>query len=47
MKDLVGIDHLTKFDAFMLNRDQAMDLQTWFKIHTNVSNFLTTSPKNI
>ena len=47
MKDHVKIDHLTKCDAFRVNRDQVMDLETWFKIHTNVSNFETTSPKTI
>ena len=26
MKDHFDMDHLTKFDAFMLNKDQAMDL---------------------
>ena len=41
------MDTLTKFYAFMLNRDQAMDLKTWLKIHTNVSNFLTASPQII
>ena len=38
MKDNVEIGHLTKFDSFRLNRDQVMDLETWFKIHTNFSN---------
>lgn len=47
MKDHVGIGRLTKFDAFRVNRDQVMDLETWFKIHTNVSNFETASPKTI
>ena len=47
MKDHVKIDHLTKYDAFRANRDQVMDLETWLKIHTNVSNFETASPKNI
>ena len=28
-------------------RDQVMDFETWFKIHTNVSNFETASPKTI
>ena len=32
------IGHLTKYDAFRVNRDQVMDHETWFKIHTNVSN---------
>ena len=47
MKDHVEIDHLTKYDAIMANRDQVMDLETWLKIHTNVSNFETASPKTI
>ena len=45
MKDHVERSHLTKFDAFRVNRDQVIDLETWFKIHTNVSNFETASPK--
>ena len=32
MKDHVEISHLTKFHAFRVNRDQVMDLETWFKI---------------
>ena len=44
MKDHVKIDHLTKYDAFRVNRDQVMDLETW---HTNVSNFETASPKTL
>ena len=47
MKDHVDIDHLTKYDAFRVNRDQVMDLETWLKIHTNVSNFETESSKTI
>ena len=47
MKDHVEIDHLTKYDDFRENRDQVMDLETWLKIHTNVSNFETASPKTI
>ena len=39
MKDHVEIGHLTKYDAFRVNRDRVMDLEIWFKIHTNVSNF--------
>ena len=38
MKDRVESSHLTKFDAFRVNRDRVIDLETWFKIHTNVSN---------
>lgn len=37
MKDHVEIGRLTNFDAFSVNRDQVIDLDTWFKIHTNVS----------
>ena len=47
MKDHVEIGHLTKYDAFRMNRDQVMDLEIWFKIHTNVFNFETASPKII
>ena len=46
MKDHVKTDHLTKYDAFRVNRDQVKDLETWLKsIH--VSNFETASPKTI
>ena len=47
MKDHVEIGHLTKYDTFRMNRDQVMDLEIWFKIHTNVFNFETPSPKII
>ena len=47
MKDHVEIGHLTKYDAFRMNRDQVMDLEIWFKIHTNVFNVETASPKII
>ena len=47
MKDDVDIGHLTKFNVFRVNIDQVMDLEIWFKIHTNVSNFETASPKTI
>ena len=47
MKDHVEIGHLAKYDAFRVNRDQVMDLEIWFKIQTNVSNFETASPKTI
>ena len=36
---------LTKYDAIRMNRDQAMNLEIWFNIHTKVSNFETASPK--
>jgi len=39
MKDNIEIGPLTRFDSFSLNRDKVMDLETWFKIHTNISNF--------
>ena len=45
MKDHVEIGHLTKYDALRMNRDQVMDLEIWFQIHTNVFNFETASPK--
>ena len=44
MKDQVEMDHLIKSDAFTLNSGRAMDLAS--KSITNVSNFLTASPKN-
>ena len=47
MKGHVEVGHLTKYDAFRANRDQAINLETWFKIHTNVSNFEAVSPKII
>ena len=47
MKDHVEACHLIKFDAFRVNRDQVMDLEIWLKIHTNVYNFETASPKII
>ena len=45
MKDDVEIGHLTKYDAFRVNRDQVMNLEVRFKIHTNVSN-LRQRPQN-
>ena len=47
MKDHVEVGHLTKYDALRMNRDQVMDLEIWFKIHTTVFNFETVSPKII
>ena len=38
---------LTKFGVVSLNNNQVMDLETWFQIHTNVSNFEMASPKTI
>ena len=31
MNDHVKSCHLTKFDAFDVNRDEVIDLETWFK----------------
>ena len=45
MKDHVEIGHLTKYDAFRVNRDRVMNLEIWSKIRTNVSNFQTATPK--
>ena len=47
MKDHVEIGYFTKYDAFRVNRDQVMDLEIRFKIHTNISNFEKASPKTI
>ena len=47
MKDHVEIGNVTKYDAFRMNGDQAMNPEIWFKIHTNVSDFETASPKTI
>ena len=47
MKDHVEIGHLTKYDAFRVNRGQVMDLERLVEIHTNVSNFETASPQII
>ena len=46
MKDRVEIGHLTKYDAFRMNRDQVMDLEIWFKIHTNVLILRQRPPKS-
>ena len=32
MKDHVEIGHLTKYDAFRVNRDQVIDFEKWLKI---------------
>ena len=45
MKDHVEIDHLTKYDAFRMNRDQVMDLEIWFK-SIQKSLILTQHPQN-
>ena len=47
MKDHVKIGHFTKYVALWVNRDQVMNLEIRFKIHTNVSNFDKASPKTI
>ena len=38
MKDHVEVGHLTKYDAFRMNRDQAMNLEIWFKIRIACEN---------
>ena len=47
MKDHVEIAHFAEYDAFRVNREQVMDLEIRFKIHTKVSNFEKASPKTI
>ena len=47
LKVHVEIGHLTEYVALRVNRDQVMDLEIWFKIHTNVSNCETASPKTL
>ena len=37
MKDHVEIGHLTKYDAFRVNRDQAMNLEVIIVSHTRDS----------
>ena len=45
MKDNFKISYLTKFGTVYFNNNQVIDLETWFQIHTNVSNFKTASPQ--
>ena len=45
MKDHFEIGHLTTYDAFRVNRDQAMNLEIWFKMHTIISNVEQRPPK--
>ena len=45
MKDHVKIGHLTKYDAFRLNRDEVMNFEIWFKIHTTSLIFRQRPPK--
>ena len=44
MKDHVQGCHLTKFDAFGVNRNEFIDLEAWFKIHINASVMLRQRP---
>ena len=39
MKDHVEIGHLTKYEAFRMNRGQVKDLEIWFKIITRLKLF--------
>ena len=45
MTDPIESSHLTRFDAFRVNRDQVIDLETRFKIYTNISNVETAFPE--
>ena len=45
MKDHVQSCHLTKLNAFGVKRDEFIDLEILFKIHTNTCNVETASPK--
>ena len=47
MNGHVEIGHLTQYDAFRVYGDQVIDLEIWSKIHTNISNLETASPKII
>ena len=47
MRNHIERSHLTKFNAFRENRDQVIDLEAWFKIHTSVSKFSKVFPKTI
>ena len=47
LNDHVKIGHLTKYDAVRVSRDQVMNFEIQFKIHTSISNFETASPKTI
>ena len=47
IKGHVEISFFNKFSVLKLNRDQVMTLETWLKIHTNLCNFVTASPKTI
>ena len=44
MNDHVEISHLIKFNNFRVNRDQVIDLETWFKIHKKMSLMLRKRP---
>ena len=45
MKEHVQSCHLTKFDAFRVNRNEVIEVETWFKIHINVCNVEKASPQ--
>ena len=47
MKHLVEISHLIKFDALRVSRHQALDLETWFRIHANITEFGTDHKNHI
>ena len=41
------ISHLIKCATLKLNRDQVMDLETWFKSYTNASNYMVACLKTM
>ena len=47
MKDHVEISHWTKFHALRMNREHVIGLETWFKMHANISYVEKASPKTI
>ena len=49
MKDHVEIGQSTRtwYDAVRVNRDRVIDHEIWFKIHTNLCNCETVSPKTM
>ena len=46
MKGHVEIGHLTKYDAFRVNREQAMDLEIQFKIQSIQKSLILTTVKS-
>ena len=44
--NLIEVGYLTKLEASRVNRDQIMDLEISFEIHTNISNWDRSFPQN-